>query len=95
MASADNEAALRSWGVDADALNNNQQIVVTAEEDMMLRQVSVHPSLLSFIANDSRCLCSACALRTAASSIYKTTRRKTQRRSPFCATLQTEIANNR
>ena len=45
MASADNEAALRSWGVDADALNNNQQIVVTAEEDMMLRQVSVHPSL--------------------------------------------------
>jgi hypothetical protein len=45
MASADHEAALRSRGVDADALNNKQQIVVTAEEDMMLRQVSVNPSL--------------------------------------------------
>jgi len=31
--------------VDADAVTNNQQIVVTAEEQLVLRQVSLHPSL--------------------------------------------------
>lgn len=44
MSSADHEAVLRSRGLDADTWTSNQQIVMAAEEDMVLRQVSLPPS---------------------------------------------------